>query len=232
MHDLDRLVREWRRQMTQCETMRRDDIDELEEHLRESIKSLAATGLSAEEAFLVAESRLGKPKRLAKEFSKTNNGFVWKQRVFWMVAGHMLAFTVGGLVSAVTSVSQNVSMLGGNLLLASFAGPLATVSIWAVTIWLLYKTAVGHHTFIHWIATKANRFSAVKLIAAVCGVVVVTRVLQIGSNVTITKFITPEDFGRISLMNYYFMLIWTPVFAIGGIAFLVYLRRQLRTGHA
>ncbi|SEB86129.1 hypothetical protein SAMN04489806_1972 [Paramicrobacterium humi] len=57
------------------------DVDELEAHLRDRIEALAASGLSNDEAFLVAVKRLGRIDELSREFAREHSERLWKQLV-------------------------------------------------------------------------------------------------------------------------------------------------------
>ena len=77
MFDLEARVREWTDALRSRGAFRDEDVVELESHLRDEIDALAKTGLSAEEAFLVAEHRVGRPEALAAEYAKVH-GEPWR----------------------------------------------------------------------------------------------------------------------------------------------------------
>lgn len=57
------------------------DVDELESHLRDRIDGLRASGLSDDEAFLIAVKRLGGIDELSHEFALAHSERLWKQLV-------------------------------------------------------------------------------------------------------------------------------------------------------
>ncbi|MDF0530148.1 permease prefix domain 1-containing protein [Tsukamurella sp. 8F] len=59
----------------------RDEVDELEAHLRDSIDALGARGLDDDEAFLVAIKRMGSTDAVAREFAREHSDRLWKQLV-------------------------------------------------------------------------------------------------------------------------------------------------------
>jgi hypothetical protein len=79
--DLDARMREWTDALRLRGAFRAEDIVELESHLRDEIDALAKTGLSGEEAFLVAEHRVGRPEVLAVEYAKVH-GEPWRGMAF------------------------------------------------------------------------------------------------------------------------------------------------------
>ena len=81
MFDLEKSVRAWSDGLRARKAFRDEDIVELESHLREEIDGLAKLGLSGEEAFLVAEHRIGRPEALAAEYAKVH-GEPWRGMAF------------------------------------------------------------------------------------------------------------------------------------------------------
>ncbi len=74
-------IGEWRSYLLRRRTIHDVDVDELEDHLRSQIAELAATGLSGDEAFLVAIKRLGGINDLSREFARERSSRLWKQLV-------------------------------------------------------------------------------------------------------------------------------------------------------
>ena len=98
MFDLNEAVAAWRRRLAAQPDLQQADLDELEDHLRESASELEAAGLSGEEAFAVASRRLGDPDALAGEFAAADPGLRRRLRLRWIVVG-ALAMLVLGYVS-------------------------------------------------------------------------------------------------------------------------------------
>jgi hypothetical protein len=88
--DLNQNMRQWRDSLAQSAALRTEDLDELEQHLRDSMAQLRARQLSEEESFLVAARRLGGGEVLTREFAKANPSRVWQSRLCWMIAGIFL----------------------------------------------------------------------------------------------------------------------------------------------
>ena len=65
---LDPQIGEWRAAILRSRAVDESDADELEEHLREQIADLEATGLSGDESFLIAVGRLGKVDAVTAEY--------------------------------------------------------------------------------------------------------------------------------------------------------------------
>jgi hypothetical protein len=81
--DLNCAIQDWRENLAQSPAFRRENLDELETHLRDSVVPLQDRGLSAEEAFMVATKRIGNESLLTNEFGKMNLKVVWLDRILW-----------------------------------------------------------------------------------------------------------------------------------------------------
>jgi hypothetical protein len=78
---LESEIAEWRAFVEQGPAVDGRDVEELEAHLRDQIADLAATGLDADEAFLVAVKRMGRVDELSREFAREQRGRLWRQLV-------------------------------------------------------------------------------------------------------------------------------------------------------
>ena len=98
LFDLNEAIRRWRERLIQLRSFGADDLEELENHLRESVAELQAGGLGLEEAFLVASERLGPDRRLAQEYAKTNARRIWTGRAVWILGGVVASKVLTALV--------------------------------------------------------------------------------------------------------------------------------------
>jgi len=78
---LEERVAEWRSYFRRRQTIHSADVEELEDHLRDEVASLSAAGLTTDEAFVVAVTRIGALDALAKEFAREHSDRLWKQLV-------------------------------------------------------------------------------------------------------------------------------------------------------
>jgi hypothetical protein len=76
---LEDQIGQWRAAVLRGRAVDDADADELEGHLREQIGDLAATGLSDDEAFLIAVRRLGQVDLITAEFAREHSDRLWKQ---------------------------------------------------------------------------------------------------------------------------------------------------------
>ena len=114
--DLEAAVAAWRESF--YETLRANDLAELETHLRDAWQDLRSRGLSDEEAFLVARQRLGS-EEVTSELAQVHPDAVWMRRGYWMLAGvlgyHVMkaAFSVGdSLITALAVwMTQDVTTI-------------------------------------------------------------------------------------------------------------------------
>lgn len=120
----------WRGYVQRRQAISPADVDELEDHLREQVADLRATGLEDDEAFLVAIKRMGNLDAVSHEFAREHSERLWKQLVLvpedgedagappWRELGIVLALAVGAGVA----VKAGVAWLGDESLLARNLG--------------------------------------------------------------------------------------------------------------
>ncbi|MDE2883244.1 MAG: permease prefix domain 1-containing protein [Acidobacteriota bacterium] len=78
---LEAQIARWRTWLRRQPALRREDVDELEGHLRDQIAALLEAGLAADEAFLVAVKRMGRLDAVSREFAREHSDRLWKQLV-------------------------------------------------------------------------------------------------------------------------------------------------------
>lgn len=138
--DVEANIRNWRSALGARETLRAENLDELEDHLRQEIDELRALqrgdkrALSDAEAFAIAEQRLGSATQLATEFAKADPNVASRRRWIWMLAGYVgLSFastfisTLAGAVSSRAGASLDPTLRGGVYALVTCAGLAAVV---------------------------------------------------------------------------------------------------------
>jgi hypothetical protein len=102
--DLTTSIQRWRENLAQSPDFRADDLDELESHLQDSVRELAARGLSPEEAFAIATRRIGPGQGLAAEFARVNGNTLWIDRLLWMLLGAVFVAVVRSLFESMSMV--------------------------------------------------------------------------------------------------------------------------------
>lgn len=75
MTEIDHAIESYRAELAAEAELARDDLAELEDHLRTLIDDLRATGLSSEQAITAARQRLGDPALLAREHARVRTPF-------------------------------------------------------------------------------------------------------------------------------------------------------------
>ncbi len=76
MFNLNREIDRWKSAFAERKACSRDELQELESHLREEIAALVAAGHSEQEAFSEGASRLGDPGEVCGEFAKNERRFL------------------------------------------------------------------------------------------------------------------------------------------------------------
>ena len=71
----------WTEYLRGRQSVSASDVDELENHLRDQIDDLRESGLSDDEAFIVAIKRMGGLNEVSREFAREHSDRLWKQLV-------------------------------------------------------------------------------------------------------------------------------------------------------
>jgi hypothetical protein len=78
---LEEQITQWREYLRRRRAVHGPDVEELEGHLRDQLTALTESGLTGEEAFLVAVKRMGSLDALSREFARAHSERLWKQLV-------------------------------------------------------------------------------------------------------------------------------------------------------
>jgi hypothetical protein len=78
---LEEQIAQWRAYVTRRQALHGPDVEELEGHLRDQLTALTESGLTGDEAFLVAVKRMGSLDALSREFARSHSERLWKQLV-------------------------------------------------------------------------------------------------------------------------------------------------------
>src|SRR5215212_10064091 len=78
---LEEQIGQWRQYLRRRQAVHGPDVEDLEGHLRDQLATLAAAGLTDDEAFLVAVKRMGSLDELSREFARAHSERLWKQLV-------------------------------------------------------------------------------------------------------------------------------------------------------
>jgi hypothetical protein len=78
---LEEQISQWREFLRHRAAIHGSDVAELEDHLRSQVATLTGSGLSDDEAFLVAVKRMGNLDAVSREFAREHSERLWKQMV-------------------------------------------------------------------------------------------------------------------------------------------------------
>ena len=79
--ELESQIEQWRGYVRRRQAIAPADVEEMEGHLRDQLADLVSSGLSEDEAFLVAVKRMGKLDDISREFAREHSQRLWKQLV-------------------------------------------------------------------------------------------------------------------------------------------------------
>src|SRR6266496_5720928 len=116
---LEEQIAQWRAYVRRRQTIHGPDVEELEGHLRDQLVALTETGLTGDEAFLVAVKRMGSLDALSREFARAHSERLWKQLVIGpgaadesAQAGHAEMLVVLGLAVAAALAVKVPALFG------------------------------------------------------------------------------------------------------------------------
>lgn len=107
--DLNQGIQIWRDNLANSPAFRRENLNELESHLRDSIVALQKSGLSSSEAFLIASQRIGSARQLETEFGKLNGRSLWTDRLLWVLIGMQAWMAISVFCSTMTFYANRVA---------------------------------------------------------------------------------------------------------------------------
>ena len=240
--DLNRAIQQWRENLGQSPAFRNENLHELETHLRDSISKFQEHGLSPEEAFTLAEKRIGESYALETEFGKMNRKNVWLDRVLWMLIG----IQTWGLVSTVThSITRSaLSFAWMKAEPANYPYGLADMALRVIVSGIAQIVAVGICVAICWwlITRKApgigawmrenlsQRSMMVKTCIRLSFLVVVAYFLSFSLQVLPSRYLPPGDYSRAAIYVSYSNLFVGPLQIITTIVFILVLARKRLCG--
>jgi hypothetical protein len=229
MSQLEELLQHWKRDLRPMEGLRPLDVEELEQHVRDSIADLTAKGLNDEEGFLIATRRLGEHCSLGGEFAKVNGSHIWTRRAFWMLAGYLLMQICGMFVSGVVSLGQvSAVMMGGNGTVLACVSIGLTVAFWiGVFLWFRRWAHAGHDG--RTIAQFLGRSSTPVVVFAFMAIVVVTGLVKIGSQEVIVRLTSAQALGEAAFISGCANAAFAFLVPLAFIVLMLSMRRQMQT---
>jgi len=130
MHDLEKLITEWRK--SAAKNINAETLDELETHLRDTTERLVRSGIGLPDAFQQALADLGNMPRIASEFRKLDEP-LWLPVKLAIAATALTALLA--LVAAISITERRLDSSLSNLLLA--------VHVFAVTLGYTLTLLIG-----------------------------------------------------------------------------------------
>ena len=129
---LEERIGEWRSFLLRRQAIDANDVDELEDHLRDQASDLRNAGLDEEEAFLIAVKRIGALDSLSREYSREYSERLWKRLVVTQEDGKGGAtWTKEALVAVALAVAAALAIKTPELFGKTLAEPQPDVSFYA-----------------------------------------------------------------------------------------------------
>nr|MEE4266612.1 permease prefix domain 1-containing protein [Candidatus Krumholzibacteria bacterium] len=204
MFDLNRAIQQWRTALGAQGGLTANDQEELEDHLREAVAELQATGLNEEEAFLVASRRLGKPEDLGPEFAIADPEGRRRFRLRWMVIGALalvFLWLASGFLIGLTAGTMNWVVGGQSIFPLVSSGLMIGVSrlvlllVGVVLIWKLLASDLS--------SRKLSAMGVGSMILALLILAFLVLVTRMGAG-----FVMARSFSQEGMMHWYVVNGW------------------------
>ena len=225
MFQLEHELQEWAKRFGRMEVMRSSDIEELEQHMRDSISELMTKGLIEEEAFLIATHRVGEPGRLGREFGKVNGGHVGDRRVFWMIAGYLFFEVCRMTVTAVAGVSEIcVALVGGDGTMMGYASVGISAFCWLGLVTWLYRSANQNDGQIGRVFGQPTE----KVIGIGISIIVVATLLNFFSKTAVARMVPLVDMGQALMISFWANALFAMLIPLAFLFVMLTIRVRMR----
>lgn len=221
MFDLERTITDWKSSFHAAESIDRENLDELEEHLRQAIAELTRNGLSTDEAFTIATKRLGRPMSLEQEYCKVNGQHVWQRRILWMLGGYLGGVAFSSLFSGLAALAgMTMSAFGyGGIGAGSTSVALAALA-WSALLAYVYHSSKKRKS-----GTSHDRipltFSMSLLLMTGAGYV-----LKMAARVGHVRFAAMADYGQSTMLTSTGNIAIGAIVAVACVMMITVLSRQ------
>ena len=121
MFKYEECIQNWRNAIAKDETLKPEDLAELEDHLRTDFVQLKETGLNDQEAFWLAEKRLGDTSTICREYKKVNHATIWANRLQWMLIGYLFLGVLSFTKITFVNVISTLTLIFGSELVSAIA---------------------------------------------------------------------------------------------------------------
>ena len=228
MFQLEHALQEWTKRFSRMEVMRPSDIVELEQHVRDSVGDLISKGLRQEEAFLIATHRVGGPGSVGLEYGKVNGGYIWRRRLFWMLAGYLFFQVCQLTVAAVASLSQALAAsVSGNGATMGYAAVGMKALCWlALAIWL-HRWSVdrndGHSIDRMWVQPHGAL-----IVGGVVLIAVVATLVICGSQFTVARIMPVQEYAQAAMISAWGSLLFAMLVPFAFLIVMLTIRRSLQ----
>jgi hypothetical protein len=209
MHDVEEQIEQWRASLAGSELLRGEDAAELESHLREEMGHLRTSGLSDNEAFFVARSRLGDTEALEEEFAKVNAPRRLRNRLCWMIAGVLAYWVAVHFAGAASGIALAIAQATGGSpyvlgLIASGVQIVGFCAMALVIVWFCGRYFQPGSPSRIQITTRVRIAFLAALLMETVGFAL-TRALGV---VCVARTMPVTDFGQIARVESYVDLVW------------------------
>ncbi len=228
MFDLNEQIIKWRSNLAQSQTLDSSDIDELESHLREEIEHLTGLKLSDEEAFWVANHRLGSTDSLAGEYAKINRSSIFRRSLSLMITGilaYLLAtyFAIAASKGCIWLAATGGRIRGYELGIIGFVSQILTLVATFFFGYFICKLILHRPGFRKQINQLTTRLI---LLTSLFVFLIIITVSRISFPVMTFRIISAQEYGQVAQALAYTKLLWSVLLPALLVMLLIKLRKS------
>lgn len=229
MHHFDENIEQWRRELLQAQTLSEEDVEELVDHLEQTVFDLCESGLSKAEAYWVARSRLGDVQVLQVEYYKVNQTLVWRKRIAWLLSGYFLFAAIPPLIKIlvmpihvweIDRLLAPASFLFGSEFQVPYALFLAVLF---AAGWFLVTLNSGKSSLSEYVGRLKFGPQLIAWLLAGYGFIMVT---QLVLTTATARFNSMETVGNIAASGSIFRFLWQLFLIVALVMILVFMNRE------
>ena len=227
MFDLNEQIIKWRSNLAQSQTLGSSDIDELESHLREEIENLTSLKLSDEEAFWIANHRLGSTDSLAGEYAKINRSSIFRRRLSLIITG-ILAYLLATYFAIAASkgciwLAATGGIRGYELGIIGFVSQILTLVATFFFGYFICKVILHRPGFRKQINQLTTRLI---LLTSLLVFLIIITVSRIFFPVMSVRIMSAQEYGQVARALAYTKLLWSVLLPVLLVMLLIKLRKS------
>lgn len=240
MYSLEEKISRWREKLIVSQDLQEEVADELEDHLRQKLDELNDSGLSDEDKFILAQTRLGHSSRIGNEFEKLNEHSQRLRRVGYMIGGYLLIDTAIKVVHVAAQILSGISLSrSGTVVSPSTILPstiyIVTASVLLLALFYCLWSAIKTESpqqgkrFIQKFIAAQYQNPRYTIAAALFGLIVITLMKRVVLPMIMAMYVSSRQYGEFMMHTAIYEMSITVLIPLVLLALLLWVIRTNRT---